>query len=392
MPGNPTHSRSHTRSLTGLLAPALVLITTSATYAEEARLDDVRAFADMIQLIRDHYVEEIPETELMRLAMQGLAGGLDDHSGWLPPRRFREHDDGSRGRQGGIGAAFDIRDQRLYVSELSPDGPAEKAGILPGDQLLAVDDEPVRGRALHRSIEAIGGEVGTTVELRLRGAGDAPREVQLERAYIPVDSVDGHWLAPGTAYLAISHFNDHSATDFERELERLAAMPESAPVAQVVIDLRDNRGGVLPPALAIADGFLDEGLVVETRGRTPSTRMEYIAQPGQWHPDAAVAVLVGPLTASSSEILAGALQDHGRARVFGMNSFGKGTVQSVVPLRNGSALKFTTAKYYTPSGREIEGSGIKPDIVVEGGVHPVGKLDDPVVAVAYAALTGAESD
>lgn len=352
--------------------------------AGETRLADLRAFSDMIQLIREHYVEPLSETELMAMAMSGLAAGLDDHSEWLPPRHFNEHNDGSRGRYGGIGATFDTRDQRLWVSALLPGGPAQRAGVALGEQLISVDGQPVRGRALHRSLDALDGAVGSSVELVLRDQDGTTRQLQVERAYIPVDSVSGHWLAPGTAYLAISHFNDHSAADFEHELAELAARDDGA-LQHLLIDLRDNRGGVLPPALAIADGFLDQGLVVETRGRTPSTRMQYIAQPGQWLADAEVSILIGPLTASSSEILAGALQDHGRAKVFGMNSFGKGTVQSVVPLQNGSALKFTTSRYYTPSGREIEGSGIKPDLTVEGGVHPTGDLADPVVAAAMAA-------
>ncbi|KAA9131850.1 S41 family peptidase [Marinihelvus fidelis] len=370
-----------------LLASALPSNGHAEAPAEDSsRLDDLRTLSDMVQLIRDNYVDEIGEDDLLHSAMAGLVAGLDEHSGWLPASRFQAHNDSSRGRQGGIGATFEVNEKRLFVDAIAPDSPAEIAGLEPGDQLLAVDGEPVRGRRLDTSLQALDGEPGTTVTLRIRDRSGAKRTIDIERAYVPVDSVSGQWLEPGTAYLAISHFNDHTDRDFEHELEQLGQQPGAIEASRIIIDLRDNRGGVLTSALAVADGFLESGLVVETRGRTPSTRMSYVAQPGQWRPQARVAVLTSSLTASSAEILAGSLQDHGRAIVLGRTSFGKGTVQSVVRLHNGSALKFTTARYYTPSGREIDQSGIKPNIEIRGGLHPTGDVNDPVIGAAMSAL------
>lgn len=368
---------------TGLATPCLAEAEPQPDRAGAIDLDDLRAFSDMFRLIRENYVDDIPEQDLLNAAMAGLVADLDDHSEFLPADQYRRQVDSNRGRYGGIGVELAKRRQRLFVSRITPDGPAERAGVQVDDQLLAVDGVPVRGRLLQRSEDALLGEPGTDVEVRIRTGDTPPRDLALTREYLPVSSATGHWLEPGYARLELSHFNEHSDADLRRELERLAAMTDAEPMAGLVLDLRGNRGGTLTSALAIADGFLDGGLVVETRGRAPSARMEYYAQPGQWRPDARVAVLVDALTASASEILAGALQDHGRALVAGQTSFGKGTVQTVVKLRNGSGLKLTTARYFTPSGRAIEQSGIKPDL-------PVQPPGDAVLSAAMEALKSAE--
>lgn len=325
-------------------------------------LDDLRTFTDVFEQLRSHYIDELDDSSLLRAAIHGMVGELDEYSSFIDADEFRALDDAARGRKGGIGAVVMIQQRRLIVQSVLQGSPADQAGIRPGDIITAVDGRPVRGRKLAASIEALQGEPGSKLTLRVLSGSQAEREHQLVRADLPVVSVHGEWLAPGYGVLRITHFHQTTDTEAREQLGRLERSGEG-PLRGLVLDLRQNLGGVLQSAVAIADGFLDRGLIVNTRSRYPATRLEFQAQEGQWTTDIPLVVLVDGATASSSEVLAAALQDHERAAIVGTHTFGKGSIQSVLRLRNGSALRLTTAHYFTPSGRSLQNAGIEPDIV-----------------------------
>ena len=325
-------------------------------------LDEMRTFTDVFQLLRNHYVDELSDRELMDAAIDGMLGHLDPHSEFLRPQAFQEQDDSAHGRFAGIGVELQVRDQRIYIDKVSELGPAFAAGILPGDLLLAVDGQPVRGRPIAESMDALHGVAGSSLNLRLRSGSDAPRELELTRAVLPVPSVHGELLEQDLAYLQLTHFHTGSAAELETTLRNLVAEAPQHELQGIVLDLRENGGGVVGAAMEIADGFLDEGLVVSARGRDPRMPIDYQAQAGQWAAGVPLVVLINGHSASASEILAGALQDQHRATLVGSTTFGKGTLQSVLKLRNGNALKLTTARYYTPSGRLIDKVGLEPDV------------------------------
>lgn len=327
-------------------------------------LDELRAFSDVYTMIRNNYVDEISGSQLLDAALLGMVGSLDTHSAYLPPEAFQAQDDSARGREGGIGVVLEIDAGRLRVNDVIPDSPAWREGVQTGDLVLAVDGRKVRGRRLQRSMAALAGPPGSTVTVRFRSGGMPPRDLTLQRAYVPARSVRGELLPGNIAVLTLERFHLATTKEFERRLKTLADAADQQ-LAGIVVDLRGNLGGVIKPAAEIADGFLDEGMVVYTRGRYPASRLEYRALPGQWAPGVPLVILVDGQSASASEILAAALRDHERALIVGSRTYGKGTVQSVVALRNGSALKLTTARYYTPSGRTFDGSGIEPDVVIE---------------------------
>ncbi|MEE4174584.1 MAG: S41 family peptidase [Xanthomonadales bacterium] len=364
-----------------------------AAAAEPASLSELRTFADVFALVRDSYVDPVSEADLLAAAARGLADSLDEYSDYLGPEAYRRQDEGNRGRQVGIGARAIIDDgKRLVIEDVYPDGPAWMAGVQRGDIILRIDDEPVKGRRLQASLNALAGAPGSEVTLRLQTPGMNPRKLTLERAYVPVPSVRGERLRDGIALVRVDRFNLGTRQEFQAVLDSLR--PDGGALAGVIIDLRNNWGGVIRPAAEIADGFLDGGKVVYTRGRYRDSRLEYDALPGQWAEGVPVAVLVNGGSASASEILAGALQDHGRATVVGSRTFGKGTVQSIFRLRNGSALKLTTARYFMPSGRSFDGQGIEPDIAVEEGTRgdrtPVALKDDLALQAALQAFRDGE--
>lgn len=357
-----------------------VLAATQEKSGEHTRLllDDLRTFTDVFNLVRNNYVDEVGDHELLDSALRGMVKALDPHSEFLEPIQAQDQDEQAQGRFGGIGVAVDVRDGQIYISAVSPDGPADRAGAKAGDQIIAVDGRPVRGRPIQASLDDLRGVPGTQVALTL-----VDRTLTVTRAYIPVPSVYPELLDSAIAYFQITHFHVNSGQEFRQALER---MTQNSPQALegIVIDLRGNGGGVVGAAVVIADGFLDDGLVVFTQGRKPRPQIEYFAQPGQWAADVPVAVLIDRRTASASEILAGALQDHGRAVLIGEASYGKGTVQTVLALRNGSALKLTTSRYYTPEGRSIDQSGISPDVLA---AVATGADDDPPLDKALELLT-----
>lgn len=336
-------------------------------------LDDLRTFTDVFHLLRNNYVDELGDQQLMDDAINGMLAGLDPHTEFLKPEEFREQDDSAHGRYAGIGVNLGVRDGRLYIVEVANDSPALAAGLRAEDLILAIDGKPVRGRPIPDSMDALHGPPGSTVSLSLQSGEAPPREVSITREVLPVPSVRGELLEGEFAYLQLSHFHAGSATEMESVLRELEQDLEGSRLQGIVLDLRENFGGVVMAAAEIADGFLDEGLVVSAKGRDPRLPMAYQAQPGQWVPGVPLAVLINGHSASAAEILAGALQDLHRATLVGETTFGKGTLQSVLKLRNGGALKLTTARYYTPSGRLIDKVGLEPDVRVGPktlGGHP----------------------
>lgn len=337
-------------------------------------LDDLRTFTDVFNQLRTNFVIEVDDHTLLNAAIQGMVSRLDPYSAFLDADQSRALEDSSRGRYGGVGVRLDLRNNRLLIDEVTPGGPADRAGLMPGDLITAVDGRPVRGRRVFESVDALTGEPGTEVKLSVKTGRRDSREVLLTTEFVPVSSVEGSLLEDRFAYFAISHFNRNSHVELEKGIKDILA-GRVTPLGGIIIDLRGNPGGVVRPAVEIADGFLDEGLIVRTSGRYEATRLEFQATQGQWVPGIPLVLLVDERTASASEVLTGALKDHGRAFVIGERTFGKGSIQSIFNLRNGSGLKLTTAHYHTPSGLTIHENGILPDAVRE--TTHIGLLPEP---------------
>ena len=357
-----------------LLLALAALLFTPPLHAETSGLDvgadprdlpmeELRLFAEVIERIRAAYVEDVDEAELLEAAIRGMLNELDPHSAYLSPEEFDDLRDTTRGEFGGIGIEISMDDGMLRVVAPIDDTPASEAGLKTGDMILRINDESVRGMSMQDAVKRLRGEPGTDVELQLlREDGESPETITLTRDTIRIQSVRSDMPVPGFGYLRISQFQRHTASDLARHLEELKAREE---LKGLVLDLRNNPGGTLEGAIEVANVFLDGGLVVYTQGRDEGSRVDYEADSGDAAPDIPIVVLVNSGSASASEIVAGALQDQGRAIVMGRPTFGKGSVQTVLPLHRDRALKLTTARYYTPSGRSIQVEGIAPDIEVE---------------------------
>ena len=328
-------------------------------------LDDLRTFTDVFSQIRRNYVMEVDDRTLLHAAINGMLSELDPHSSYLPADEYKQLDDSAHGRYSGVGIDVGIQGQKIVIRRVIVPSPADSGGINPKDIITAIDGNPVRGRLLQDSIDEIQGEPGSTVTLTILppGPDGKERDVVLTREYVNIPTLSFELLDQQYGYFRISFFHKNSATDLEKSLQSIAQ--DGIVLRGLIIDLRNNPGGVLQPAVEMADGFLNEGLIVSTRGRNATMQLEFRASEGEWLPGVPLIVLVDRGSASASEVLAGALQDHGRALIVGERTFGKGSVQSVLPLRNGSGVKLTTARYYTPSGRSIQAKGILPDVVVE---------------------------
>ena len=331
--------------------------------AAQLTLDDLRTFTDVFSQVRRNYVEEVDDKTLLNAAINGMLSELDPHSAYLPAEDYKILDDTAAGHYSGIGIDVGIEDQRIVVRGVIVPSPADSAGLNPGDIITAIDGQPVKGRRLQEAIEELSGEPGTSLTLQWQAPDGEPQELELVREYVNVPTVSFELLDKQYGYFRVAIFNRNSASHLEEAL--MSIKQDGIELRGLIIDLRNNPGGVLQQAVSMADGFLDEGLIVSTRGRNATMQMEFSANEGQWLPDTPLIILVDRGTASASEVVAGALQDHGRALIVGERTFGKGSVQSVLPLRNGAGIKLTTARYYTPSGRSIQAEGIRPDIVVE---------------------------
>lgn len=322
--------------------------------------------ANALRQVSQNYVEEISEEELMTHALEGMMRGLDDHSAFLDESAFAALQASTTGRFGGIGIELGLVEGYFTVISPMDNTPAARAGLQAGDRITRLDGEPVKGMRLNDLISSMRGDPGSAISLRVKRQGtEDALQFDLRRAVIEVASVHGRLLEPGYGYVRISQFQDSTGDDLFDVLEDLRTQ-HNAPLNGLVIDLRNNPGGTLQSSVEVADHFLDSGLIVYTQGRLKSSHAKYRATKGDLMDGAPIVVLINGGSASAAEIVAGALQDHGRAKLLGSTSYGKGSVQSVLPLADDQALKITTAYYFTPNGRSIHKIGIDPDITFDG--------------------------
>jgi len=324
-------------------------------------LDELRLFAQVLQQVRDAYVEPVSDQELLEAAIHGLLFRLDPHSSYLDPKDFSDLQVSTSGEFGGVGVEIGMGDNFLRVISPIDDTPASRAGIKPGDLVIRIDGDSVKGMSLSEAVERMRGEIGSRIELTIMREGrDKPFDVKLVREKIKMTSVRTRELAPGYAWVRIGQFQVNTGADTAKALKAL--QNGAQPLRGIVLDMRNNPGGVLGGAQQVADLFLDSGNIVYTEGREGSAQHRMDATAGDVLNGLPIVVLVNAGTASASEIVAGALQDHRRAVIVGTPTFGKGSVQTVFPLMNDRGLKLTTARYFTPSGRSIQAQGIVPDI------------------------------
>lgn len=326
-------------------------------------LNELRVFAEAFDRIRSAYVEEIDDRTLLENAIKGMLSQLDPHSAYLDRESFSELQENTTGNYGGLGLEVGMEDGLVKVIAPMDDTPASKAGVQAGDLIIKLDGKPVRGMSLSDAIEIMRGEPGSKIELTLMREGIAqPRELTLEREVIQVASVRHRFLEDGYGYVRIAQFQNNTGNEVE---EAVAEMKEKGKLRGLVLDLRNNPGGVLQAAVEVSDIFVEDGLIVYTNGRMSNAELRFSASKPDAIEGTPIVVLVNEGTASASEIVAGALQDHARAIIMGNKTFGKGSVQTVLPLNNEKAIKLTTALYYTPDGRSIQAEGIVPDIRVD---------------------------
>jgi carboxyl-terminal processing protease len=328
-------------------------------------LDELRTFTEVFSRIQSDYVEPVDDKKILKDAIQGMLTGLDPHSTYLDPEGYKEIRIGTEGQFGGLG--IEVTMENGFVKVVTPieDTPAAKAGVKTGDLIIQLDNKPVKGMTLTEAVRLMRGRPGSKIKLTIiREGEDKPLNISVMRAVIKLQSVKRRLLEKNYGYIRLTQFQGNSAKNLETELARLRKENNGA-LNGLILDLRNNPGGVLSGAVTISDMFLDKGLIVYTEGRTADSELRYSATPGDLINGAPMVVLINGGSASASEIVAGALQDHKRAIIMGTRSFGKGSVQTILPISNGAALKLTTARYYTPNGRSIQASGIEPDIVTE---------------------------
>lgn len=328
-------------------------------------LNQLRNFSDIFSRIKSDYVEEVPDTDLLKNAIKGMLAGLDPHSSYLDPSEYEELQIGTSGEFGGLGIQVGMEDGFVKVISPIDDTPAYHAGIKSGDLIIRIDQKPVKGMTLNDAVEIMRGKPGSKITLLiLREGNSEPINFVLERAIIKVKSVKSQLIQKDYGYVRISTFQSRTSHHLIEAIDQLIDENKHS-LKGLVLDLRNNPGGVLNAASEVSDLFLNDGLIVFTKGRVKNSYYEYRAKPGDTLDGAPMVVLINGGSASASEIVAGALQDHKRAILMGSKTFGKGSVQTIQELRNGGAVKMTTARYYTPSGRSIQAQGIVPDIVLE---------------------------
>ncbi|MGJ7461284.1 S41 family peptidase [Halomonas sp. MA07-2] len=367
MPGRAGLALSPRRLLASLLPVALLALPLPGIGAvnDDLPIEEIQTFAEVFERIKRAYVEEVDDATLLRNAMRGMLSELDPHSAFLDREAFQSLRESTQGEFGGVGIEVGLEDGQLTVITPIDDTPASRAGLQARDQILRIDDTPTERLSLQEAVNLMRGEPGTRIELTILRRGESsPRTVTLTREVIRTESVRSELLEPGYGYLRISQFQTRTGDQVGEQLRRLE---RDAPLSGLVLDLRNNPGGVLQAAVAVADAFLDDGLIVYTEGRLADTEMQFSANPDTAAPSVPLVVLINGGSASAAEIVAGALQDQHRAVVMGTESFGKGSVQQIMPLGNGEGLKLTTALYYTPNGRSIQAQGIEPDVAVVSG-------------------------
>jgi carboxyl-terminal processing protease len=325
---------------------------------------DLRVFTDVLTHLQKDYVEETENRTLIYGAIKGMLNTLDPHSSFMPPDVYREMQMETKGKFEGLGIVIEKKTGLLTVVSPIEDTPAFKAGIQSGDHIIKINGEPTKNMSLHEAAMKMRGPRGTNVTITITREGVAkPKDITIVRDIIPLKSVRHEVLEKEIGYIRISQFNEETASDFEKALQKLDVLSK-APLKGLIVDLRNNPGGLLDQAVKVADTFVTSGLIVSIEGRNKEQKMKFSAHKSGTIEDYPLVVLVNGGSASGSEILAGALQDHGRALILGTKTFGKGSVQTIFPLKDGSGLKLTTARYYTPKGKSIQAMGITPNIIV----------------------------
>ena len=332
--------------------------------ASRLPLEELRHFTQTFERIRQEYIEEVDDKKLLEMSIKGLLGSLDPHSEYLDEQAFSLLEEHSSGEFGGLGVEVSLEKGAIRVISPIDGTPAYRAGILPGDLIIKLDSNAVQNMTFGEAIEVMRGPKGSTLLLTIvRGRADAPIEISVERDIIHVSSVRSEIPRSGFGYIRIAQFQENTGQQFKKALSDLSE--KDSQLKGVVLDLRNNPGGLLTTSIEVVDAVLDGGLVVYTEGRGAKSSASYQASSGDRLNGLPMVVLINEGSASAAEIVAGALQDHGRALILGTNSFGKGSVQTIFPLGNNRGMKLTTARYFTPNKRSIQALGIKPDIIVQ---------------------------
>lgn len=328
-------------------------------------LDEIRTFTEIFSKIKSDYVENIEDSTLLKNAIRGMLQGLDPHSAYLDKDAYKELQEGTSGEFGGLGIEVGYEDGFVKVISPIDDTPAKRAGIKAGDLIIRLDGKSVKGISLMEAVKMMRGKPGSEIELTiLRGGEEKPFNVTIVRDIITVKNIKAETIESAFGYIRISNFQIHTVDDLSKALVKLENENNNM-LKGLVLDLRNNPGGLLNAAVGVSDLFLDKGLIVYTEGRVKGSKLKFDAKPSEMFKDIPIIVLVNGGSASASEIVAGALQDHRRAIIMGERTFGKGSVQTILPMNDETALKLTTARYYTPSGRSIQASGIEPDMIVK---------------------------
>ncbi|WP_459207481.1 S41 family peptidase [Pseudomonas sp. MLB6B] len=347
-------------------APGTAVPATEVTANAPLPLDELRTFAEVMDRIKAAYVEPVDDKTLLENAIKGMLSNLDPHSAYLGPEDFQELQESTSGEFGGLGIEVGMDDGFLKVVSPIDETPASRAGIQAGDLIVKINGAPTRGQSMSEAVDKMRGKIGQKITLSLIRDGSNPFDVTLARAVIQVKSVKSQLLESGYGYIRITQFQVKTGEEVAKALAKLRK-DNGKKLQGLVLDLRNNPGGVLQSAVEVADHFLTKGLIVYTKGRIANSELRFSADPADASEGVPLVVLINGGSASASEIVAGALQDQKRGVLMGTDSFGKGSVQTVLPLNNDRALKLTTALYYTPNGRSIQAQGIVPDIEVRSG-------------------------
>jgi len=353
---------------TALVIGIAVGVTSGVHADNESQLpiDEVRLMSQVLERIKQAYVEDVTDEELIESAIEGMLSGLDPHSDYLTPDDFKELRESTSGEFGGLGIEISM-DATGFVRVVAPidDTPAYRAGMQSGDLITQIDDTPVKGMNINDAVGKMRGKPGTSLQLTILREGESsPLKIDITRDIIKVTSVRHRMLEPGYGYIRISQFQERTGDDFEKALNSLHADAKDG-LKGIVLDLRNNPGGVLQASVDVVDALISEGLIVYTEGRLSTSDSRFVARKKDPSKGVNLVVLINGGSASASEIVAGAIQDHKRGLILGTQSFGKGSVQTILPLDQDHAIKLTTARYFTPSGRSIQAQGIVPDVIVK---------------------------
>src|SRR5271169_6634993 len=379
-----------------LTQPYSMSVGSAARASASDTYRELNLFGDVFERVRADYVEKPDDSQLVESAINGMLAGLDPHSSYMDPKSFRDMQVQTRGEFGGLGIEVTMEDGLIKVVTPIDETPAAKAGILANDIITKLDDDQVQGLTLNQAVEKMRGPVNTKIKLTVMRKGqDKPIEISITRDIIRVRAVRANVEGDDVGYIRLTQFNEQTTDGLKKAIADITAKISDDKLKGYVLDLRNNPGGLLDQAISVSDAFLEKGEIVSTRGRNAEETQRFNARPGDLTKHKPLIVLINGGSASASEIVAGALQDHKRATIIGTRSFGKGSVQTIIPLgaENG-ALRLTTARYYTPSGRSIQAKGIEPDIQILEDVPPElkGKDDTKGEASLKGHLTNGEDE